>query len=271
MGRARDNRPARLGRQVRVNVWCASGTCLIEGRCPVEDPKWTVGSALEKHRVMFVRHGAYLRRVNGVESFADNNTVLIAKPGDEFAVAHPLGCGDGFAFLELCPELADPLRMGVFSVDDEMDLAHRRLVTAARRGIDEFELGERMLTLLRRLPGAGLEATGEVTATHRRLTSDAAQLLAAVGYTVGLGELADLLDCSPHHLSRTFRRVTGQTLTVYRNRARVREVLADLQDGAENLRELAARYGFADQAHMIRVVRRHAGASPGTLQKVLRA
>jgi len=59
----------------------------------------------------------------------------------------------------------------------------------------------------------------------------------------------------------------GLTLTEYRNRLRVSEVLKDLQDGAENLRELAIRYGFADQAHMIRVVRRHHGAAPGTLQK----
>jgi AraC-like DNA-binding protein len=255
-----------------VNVWCAGNAVLVEGRCPVEDPKWTAGPPMTKHRVMFVRHGAFLRRVNGVESFADNTSVLILRPGDELAVAHPLGCGDGVALIEPADELADPLRAGVFSVDDDIDMALRRLVTAARRGTDDLELAERICLLLERLPNAGLDTPGGVTATHRRLTADAAQLLATEGYAVGLGGLADRLDCSPHHLSRTFRRVTGQTLTAYRNRARVREVLGDLQDGgAGNLRELAARYGFADQAHMIRVVRRHAGASPGTLQKVLRA
>ncbi len=252
-------------------MWCVDGACLIEGLCPVEDPKWTAGSPVRRHRVAFVRHGAYLRRVNGVESFGDSTSVLVVKPGDEMAVAHPLGCGDQLVLLDLSEELADPLRTGVFAVDDEIDLAQRQIVTAARRGIDELELNERIGMLLERLPNAGLAPTGAVTAAHRRLTSHAAQLLAAVGYTVGLGEIAGLLDCSPHHLSRTFRRVTGQTLTEYRNRARVREVLGELQDGADNLRELAARYGFADQAHMIRVVRRHAGGSPGTLKKILRA
>jgi AraC-like DNA-binding protein len=60
-------------------------------------------------------------------------------------------------------------------------------------------------------------------------------------------------------------------MSAYRNRFRVRQVLADLQDGERRLRDLAARYGFADQAHMIRVVRRHAGDSPSVLRELLRA
>jgi AraC-like DNA-binding protein len=86
---------------------------------------------------------------------------------------------------------------------------------------------------------------------------------------MGLTELARRLYCSPHHLSRVFRRVTGHTITFYRNELRVRAVLEDVSAGATNLRTLAAHYGFADQAHLGRVVRRHWHQSPAGLARIL--
>jgi AraC-like DNA-binding protein len=68
-----------------------------------------------------------------------------------------------------------------------------------------------------------------------------------------------------------FRAVTGETLTAYRNRLRVRAVLTDVQDGAECLRTLAATYGFADQAHLVRVMRRYVGQPPARLRDALSA
>jgi AraC-like DNA-binding protein len=52
---------------------------------------------------------------------------------------------------------------------------------------------------------------------------------------------------------------------------RVRAVLSDLQDGAANLRALAAEYGFADQAHLTRVVRRQLGRSPSEVRRLVTA
>lgn len=90
------------------------------------------------------------------------------------------------------------------------------------------------------------------------------------GFDCGLDEIAALVGASPHHLSRVFHRVTGTTLTAYRNRLRVRAVLADLQDGEDSLRALAAKYSFADQSHLTRVVRRQLGQAPSELRAILR-
>ena len=99
--------------------------------------------------------------------------------------------------------------------------------------------------------------------------SEACEALNQGGLTMGLNELARRLYCSPHHLSRVFRRVTGRTITFYRNELRVRAVLEDVTAGATNLRTLAAHYGFADQAHLGRVVRRHRHQSPAALARIL--
>jgi AraC-like DNA-binding protein len=256
-----------------LNVWCAGGPVLIEGRCPVERRGWVDGPPQRHHRVMVVRSGAFLRRLNGVEAFVDSTSVCVVRPGDEMQVAHPLGCGDVFTILQLSERDADEwdIRRGEFSLGDELDMLHRRMISAARRGADEFELAERMMGILGRLPTQSERNQPELRSSHRRLAAEATELLAMEGFGLGLEGIAGRLNCSPHHLSRVFHRVMGQTLTDYRNRARVREVLSDLEEGERRLRDLAARYGFADQAHMIRVVRRHAGESPGTLRKVLRA
>jgi AraC-like DNA-binding protein len=255
-----------------VGVWCAGIGLVISGVCPVEQRGWTNGPPQSHHRVLFVRCGAFLRRLNGVEVLADSTWGSVVRPGDDMQVAHPMGRSDLFTILQL-PD--DPggmgMRPGDFTVSDELDLAHRRLVAAATRGADRLELGERVAAILERVPTEVVREEGPIRAAHRRLAVEATELLAVEGFSLGLDGIAGRLGCSPHHLSRVFRRVTGQTLTGYRNRVRVREVLADLQAGEGILRELAARYGFVDQAHMIRVVRRHAGDSPGTLQKMLRA
>lgn len=256
-----------------LNVWCAGGPVLIEGECPVTQRGWVDGEPQQHHRVLLVRAGAFLRRLNGVEAFVDNTSVSVVRPGDEMQVAHPMGCGDLFTILELRAADADEcgLRTGEYGLGDELDMAHRRMISAARKGIDELELAERMARILDRLPRERERDRGALRASHRRLVAQASELMVTEGYGLGLEGIAGRLQCSPHHLSRVFHRVTGQTLSAYRNQARVRQVLTDLEQGDGRLRDLAARYGFADQAHMIRVVRRHAGDSPGTLKKMLRA
>lgn len=253
-------------------VWPALGHWLVEGKCPIEHEHWTEAAPLANDRIAFVRSGVYQRRINGVESYADSTTVLVTSAGDDFAVAHPLGCGDLFTIVE--SETEWDLKPGEYRVDDRLDLHHRSLITAARRGTDELELGERLAHLLDLLPSTVSRDSRWSPLTvraHRKLASGATEVLVESGYETGLDGIAARLFCSPHHLSRVFRNVMGVTLTEYRNRLRVREVLADMQDGATNLRELAARYGFADQAHMIRVVRRHCGEAPGTLLRLLEA
>ncbi|MCK2219189.1 helix-turn-helix domain-containing protein [Actinomadura sp. ATCC 31491] len=85
----------------------------------------------------------------------------------------------------------------------------------------------------------------------------------------GLLSLAALLEVSPYRLSRAFTQELGVSLTHYRNRVRVGRALDRLEGGDTGLAELAADLGFADQAHMTRTIRRHAGHTPAVLRRLL--
>jgi AraC-like DNA-binding protein len=266
----------------------AAGLDVFEGRCDLDKRGFTAPSSEFTHRLTLNRSGAFLMRVNGQESFVDGASAVFTHPGDELRFAHPVGCGDTFTAVEFAPwvlaEREGEWGMSVHQlpVDDELDLMHRALVAASRRGVDAFAVVDQMHRLLDRLLAAPESRSADLddvqtrrrpatVVGHRRLVDRVREAWAAGQYTMGLNELAARVGSSPHHLSRVFQRVTGETLTAYRNRLRVRAVLTDVQDGAENLRTLAARYGFADQAHLTRVVRRQLGRLPSELRHVLAA
>jgi AraC-like DNA-binding protein len=81
--------------------------------------------------------------------------------------------------------------------------------------------------------------------------------------------LAPELAVSPHHLSRTFRSITGQTISHHRVRLRARAALERLAGGERDLAWLAADLGFADQSHLCRVLRNETGRAPSALRRML--
>ncbi|MFE3199182.1 helix-turn-helix transcriptional regulator [Embleya sp. NPDC059237] len=230
-------------------------------------------------RMLLVRSGGFLARVNGREEFTDPVTGFVLRQGDDVAFAHPAHTRDISTMLDLGQDvygdlLPPPARDPVVPVTAALDLAHRRLVSACRAGIDRFEVAERVHHLLTTAPTPHTPArTGRRAATvqaHRRLVEHTRAVLIDGPLTVSLEELGRQVGCSPFHLSRVFHRVTGQTLNHYRNRLRVRAVAEDLADGHSSLRTLAATYGFADQAHLTRVFRQHTGQVPSAVRAMLR-
>lgn len=267
-----------MGRHWRTKGTCrelvsAAGLQAIEIRCLEDRGGWTEPATETAHRVVITRSGGYLRRVNGVTTFVDATNVLVTRPGDEVAVAHAAGGNDTGTVIVTDEEIA--LAPGELRLDDRLDLEHRALVAANRAGLDPFTTADRLLGLLeelRGLRGAPPEPRRAATVlAHRRLTDRAREALLAGRLSLGLDALAKAVGCSPHHLSRVFHQVTGEPLSTYRNRLRVRAVLSDLQDGAANLRALAHEYGFADQAHLTRVVRRQLGRSPSEVRRLVTA
>ena len=257
------------------------GLSAIEICCADDRVGWGEPIFECSHRVFIARSGAYLRRVNGVISLVDSTSVLVTSPGDELSVAHPMGSGDTGTVVELSADVVAMLEEegvrltpGELRLDDQLDLQHRGLLAASRRGLDRFEAAEQLLRLVDRLvrPTAtrpGQRHRPDTIAGHRRLVDRAREALIEARYSLGLQELAAVVGYSPHHLSRVFRETTGESLTGYRNRLRVRAVLSDMQDGAVNLRGLAAKYGFADQAHLTRVVRRQLGRVPSEVRQLI--
>jgi AraC-like DNA-binding protein len=81
-----------------------------------------------------------------------------------------------------------------------------------------------------------------------------------------LDELALITGMSPFALLRAFRAETGLPPHAYLNQHRVR-VARSLLDGGMTPAEVAARTGFADQAHLTRHFKRVVGVPPGAYQR----
>ena len=251
-------------------------------RCHSDRSHWSMPEPSLGFGIVFVRRGCFYRRVEGVEITLDPTVVYFELPGQEQEIAHPFAGGDACTAIVLSADLVASVWGGEVSLPErplftspDVDLQHRLLLSAARRGSDADEFDEQVVSLIadvleRAHPQRVVVGRPATVAARRRLI-DAARAAIATEPRIGLIELARRLAVSPHHLSRLFRAATGETVTRYRNRVRVRLVLERLAEGELHLARLAAELGFADQAHLTRVVGREAGAPPSRLRPLLSA
>jgi AraC-like DNA-binding protein len=256
-----------------------SGLKLEDVCCASHRTGWSPPEPSTGHGVVFVRRGCFRRRVDGLDLLADPAVVYFEKPDQEQQVAHPHDGGDACTVFALSAETVAQLWGGdpelpakpLFS-DPSLDLEHRRLV-AVSSACDAFELGERAIALLasilERAHLARVVAGRPSTTAARSRGIDAAREVIADNPRIGLLELAGAVAISPHHLSRIFSERTGEPISRYRNRIRVRIALERLAEGETSLACLAAELGFADQAHLTRVVRREVGQAPSHLRSWL--
>jgi AraC-like DNA-binding protein len=250
-------------------------------RCESHRSSWSPPEESRTFVVVFVRRGSFWRRVDGGESMLDPAVVYFSRPGEEQQIAHPGDGGDACTAISLAADLLAGLWGGEPGLPDRpafttprLDLEQRLLVSGAG-GTDESEATEQVVSLvagvLEQSRPERVAAGRPATAAARRRLIAAAREALAVDPSIGLVTLARELAVSPHHLSRLFRAQTGETVTRYRNRLRVRFVLERLAEGERALARLSAELGFADQAHLTRVVQSEVGAPPSHLRVALRA
>ncbi|MEV4252073.1 helix-turn-helix domain-containing protein [Spirillospora sp. NPDC049652] len=252
-----------------------------------EPSGWDEPAVDEIDAICLFHRGGFLREALGRRSFLDPATGYVNLAGTQERFASPMGNNYTFTAITFTPAAFDEYAGALarrrdgewaFPVGAAVGLRHRELLGACGAGADRLEIEERLHVLLEVLlaqPPAGTGDTHGSAATrshHRRLASTVQEALNSGHLTTGLDELAGLVGSSPKHLSRVFRRVTGRTITAYRNELRVRAVLEDLAQGRDTrLAELAAEYGFTDHAHLTRTIRNHLGECPSSLREKLNA
>ncbi|MFL6120486.1 helix-turn-helix domain-containing protein [Actinophytocola sp.] len=245
-----------LAGRADLGVWAA--------RCPGGHAGWSVSEPRGDYRLVLVRRGRFRRRVAGSVVDLDPTVAYLGAPGEDESFAHPAGgdvCTSVSMSAALGERLAGAARPLVY-VDARVDLAHRRLLAATSADV-EYGLVEALLGLLAAAPVHARPA-------DRTLVARAREALAADDPAASdLLSLAATLGVSPYRLSRAFTRSLGISLTHYRNRLRVGRALDRLEAGEQNLSRLAADLGFADQAHLSRTVRAHAGHTPTSLRRLL--
>jgi AraC-like DNA-binding protein len=82
---------------------------------------------------------------------------------------------------------------------------------------------------------------------------------------LSVAQLASWMGRHPDHLTRLFRRETGETLVGHIQRQRLARARALLADPRLRVRDVARLVGFEDPAYFSRVWRRAHGGSPGRL------
>jgi AraC-like DNA-binding protein len=80
---------------------------------------------------------------------------------------------------------------------------------------------------------------------------------------LSLGDWARRMGLVPETLSRGFQKLFGITPAAFRAEARARKAFARITAGIEPFAAIAARSGFADQAHMSRATKTLTGKTPG--------
>ncbi|WP_327582181.1 AraC family transcriptional regulator [Nonomuraea sp. NBC_00507] len=286
---------------MRSSVLLATGPGFtLDAVTCVEDHRgWSATEVNDRYRVVLVRRGTFRRKADGRSVVADPTMAYLGVPGEEEHFAHPAG-GDVCTSLSLSPRLwrvlagegARTARSTIY-VDARLDLAHRRVLAAARSCDTDFAVAESLLPLIGAAlaqaadrspkaaihrpsatadrPGAVAGRPGHATTRTSAAIVGAAREAITAGHPAagGLLSLAEFLEVSPYQLSRAFTRELGISLTHYRNRVRVGRALDRLENGEPGLAVLAADLGFADQAHLTRTIRRHVGHTPTALRRLL--
>jgi AraC-like DNA-binding protein len=86
---------------------------------------------------------------------------------------------------------------------------------------------------------------------------------------LSLAALAGSVGCSPFHLARTFRGLTGVPVHQHLLRLRLALALDRLAGGEEHLSALALDLGFASHSHFATVFRRTFGVPPSAFRRTL--
>jgi AraC-like DNA-binding protein len=232
------------------------------------------------HALVFVRRGCFVRSADGASSLLDPTLAFCMSPGEEQRYDHPHEHGDDCTVValdegQLASLWGGRLPSGALPTSPAIDLEHRLLLAAARRGGDPDELSEQAMLLaaaaLEEVDAPRIASGRPATERAQRQLADGAREALAANPECSRRDLSRQLAVSPHHLSRLFRVVTGHTIARHRMRLRVRAALERLIEGEHDLARLAAEVGFADQSHMSRVVRSELGRTPSALRAALSA
>jgi AraC-like DNA-binding protein len=252
------------------------GVRVARVRCPGHELRFGEPEPVGRPSIVLPVRGVFRLRVDGAETVVDPALAYVQVPGREQQFAHPAG-GDVCTSIDVGaePAAAEVIAMAhrPVPIGPPLALAHRLLLGRARAGANRVELTDLTADLVAQVLAALGAGPGDggppgTLDRHRRLVEDARELLSREP-DLALPDLARLLGTSPWRLSRLFHRLTGVTLHRYRTRLRISAALDRLADGADSLAALATELGFADQAHLTRVVREGTGMPPGRLRTLL--
>jgi AraC family transcriptional regulator len=269
------------------------GISVVDFRCQAHVAAEGVEEPNPTHSIVFVRKGVFRRTHRREVVLADPNHVLLFNAAEPYRYAHPVPGGDACTILTVethralelvsrhAPGDAEqperPFSRGHGLSSPRAVLLHWEFLNlvacqAGRLALEDT-LAELANEAIACAYGAPVPSRRASPPAHRRRRD----LVEAVKLMINerlerppsLTELAEVLGCSPYHLSHTFHGTTGLNLRAYVRRLRARVAAERLAAGASSLTALALDLGYADHSHFTNSFRREWGVSPSTLRSRL--
>ncbi len=139
---------------------------------------------------------------------------------------------------------------------------------AAADGLLVEEAGLRLAGAVVRAAHAARRPRAPTAATRDQVFAACEYLTGSLPARPSLSDVAAAVRCSPWHLSRAFRAVTGSTVHGYTVALRLRGALGRVMEGRASLTAIAMDAGFADHSHFTRVFRREYGVTPSAARRL---
>lgn len=168
----------------------------------------------------------------------------------------------------------EPFSVTFGLTDDETYLTQRRVYRHAETYGDKADamwIEETMIGVLNRCVASAFRLRGvspakvsdQTAQEHRNIVQRTRQLIAAeFRQRLTLNHLAERVSCSPYHLSRIFRRITGESIHRYLTKVRLRTALEELDGNNVGLTSLALNLGFSSHSHFTFAFRQHFDTTP---------
>lgn len=230
-------------------------------------------------QIVLPRRGIFVLHRRGVPQVADVNTALVFGLDDTYQISHPVSGGDRCTVLVFRPQLVEEalgnLDTRHFMLEPRTQLAtHILTATTATGVIDRLEAEQDSLCVLNALAqdfnSSASLSWAQVNEFQRRRVEQVRALLASQPTEIWhLDSIAQTVYCSPFHLARQFRAITGESIAHYLLRLRLALSLERLAQGETNLALLAVELGFTHHSHFSARFRSVFGENPSVVRERL--
>ena len=233
--------------------------------------------AASEAQIGLLRRGVFVVERWGQPVVVDTSTVLALGIGDEYRVGHPTSDGDEGIVLVVPPDLLEDAVGGAGRVGRLRPIDHLAIcfLSRALRNRDNERLAAEEATLLL-LASLGRSFAHPLNADRRlgraqRLRVEQARTLLASSPRArwDLDGLGRALRCSPFHLARQFRLLTGETISRYLLRLRLAIAVERLAQGERDISALAIGIGFSHHSHLSARFRDTFGITPSQAREIL--
>lgn len=264
-------------------VHVSTDACAGEFRCDPLHPLFR-GGHCSGHTIVFPRTAVWIRHEGARRRLVDASLITFYNQDQSYERWPAQGADrcDWLAFPDATvreavsafdPEAAarttGPFREGIGPSDPKLYLAQRRYFAALHAGqLDAQEADEAAMQLLRealtrRYRPSSRRSPEPVTPARTRDAVERVRESIARNpiAPVSLARLASEVGLSVYYLCHAFRRLTGTTMTGYRNRLRLLGSLERLRPGAD-LTDVALDLGFSSHSHFTFAFRRAFSVTP---------